>query len=114
MLITLLIIVSCMFSNVIASSENGIRPFRRRRGRILNDSHRWRRRLEQQQQEEEETTVSCEAIGKCEMCTDEERALEGGACEETGRQRQYKCTTIKGGTCFHVSLLKLCWPKETP
>lgn len=100
MLLILLAMPSLLFQNAAATNSRMIRPFRRREGakKIWNDPTRRRRR----RRLEEEETVDCRPTGKCEMCTNEERSLDGNECEKTGRHIQHRCTTTKGGGFFIV------------
>jgi len=99
MLLTLLVIASLMLQDATATSRRVIRPSRRRNdlNGILHDVTRWRRR---RLEEQDETSVDCNTVGVCEMCTDVERAIDGPGCEQTGRHIKYKCTTSKGGESF--------------
>lgn len=96
LLLILLAIALYNFQNANAVTKRVIRPPTRQHhdlNRIWQDTRRWRRRLEEQ----ETKTIDCEAIGKCQMCTDAERAEEGSECAKTGRHIQYKCTESNGG-----------------
>lgn len=106
MLLSLLVIASCLFQDAAGTST---RVVRQGNDFILDAAAqqrrwRWRRRLE-----EEETTVDCQAVGVCEMCTDAQRSVDGNECEKTGRHQQYKCTTSKGGVSFfYFKILSVC------